>query len=223
MTFMVHSPGDPENKQFFDSLLGAGLKKVKHIRPDAYKANVLTVYIVWEQGYTGPVEFQTYDINDVNTYHTIHIDRTTLSVMGIWPVARTMSELQTAKTVLSYTKTKYSYITNKPAQKKDWCVEWEYLIGMEKERLNRKNPVRGIEKRGPKDTVRGGNKSVFYNVVSEAAADSLVDFMKTVGQEWQRCIPRGSSVEKWMMGPIIEMWLDQNPQFSPVASLTKKK
>jgi hypothetical protein len=220
MTFMVQSPEDKGAIDFRNSLLKAGLKKIKHIRPNAYKANVLTVYIVWEQGYEGSVEFVTYDIDDVNKEHTISIDRSKLHNLGIWPVARTVKEFDLALKVLDYRKSKYNYISNKPEQKSTWCVEWEYLIGMEKERLNRKEPVRGIAKRGPNDTVRGGNKSVFFNVVSEDAADSLIEFMKTVGQEWQRCIPRGSSVEKWMMGPIIEMWKEKNPQFSKMVSLT---
>jgi hypothetical protein len=214
MTFMVQDPYDRQNVDFRNKLLKAGLKKVKHIRPDAYKANVLTVYIVWEQGYEGDVEFVTYDIDDVNKNHTLCIPRKDLYNLGIWPVARNKKDFDLALEILSYKKRSYKNISNKPSEKADWCVEWEYLIGLEKERLNRKEPVRGIIKRGPNDTVRGGNKSKFVNVISEDAADSLVDFFKTVGQVWQQCIPRGSSVENWMMGPVIQMWLDQNPQYA---------
>jgi hypothetical protein len=223
---MVQDPYDKENKNFRNSLLTAGLKKVVHVRPDAYKANVLTVYIVWEQGYSGKVEFVTYDLDDVNKNHTIKIDRDKLYNLGIWPVARTMKEFNLTMDVLSHSKKKYNTINSKSSKKTDWCVEWEYLIGMEKERLNRKTPVRGIAKRGPKDKVRGERLSRFTNVTSEAAADSLADFLNTTGQEWQRCIPRGSSVENWMMGPVIEMWLDLNPHFSSsvnLSTITKKK
>jgi RNA polymerase-interacting CarD/CdnL/TRCF family regulator len=225
MTFMVQDPYDQENKDFRNALLAAGLKKIVHVRPDAYKANVLTIYLVWEQGYDGTVEFVTYDLNNVKKNHSIKVDRKKLHNLGIWPVARTLKEFNLAIDVLSHSKKKYDTINSKQAKKTGWCVEWEYLIGMEKERLNRKTPVRGITKRGPKEAVRGERLSRFVNVVSEAAADSLVDFLNTAGQEWQRCIPRGSSVENWMMGPVIEMWKEKNPQFSPVMPLviTKKK
>lgn len=209
MTFMVQDPFDKENNDFKKLLVDSGLKKIKHVRHDAYKANVLTVYIVWEQGYTGDVEFSTYDVADVNTYHSIKVNRNELRELTIWPVARNIAEFDLAKTILAHAKKKYSFILNNKDQKKDWCVEIEYMIGLEKERLNKANPLR-LSKRGPTDEVRGGAYSKFINVDSEAAADSLVDHLNTVGQSWFRMIPRGSSAENWMMGPVIDMWLDKN-------------
>jgi predicted RNA methylase len=210
MTFMVQDPLDEENKAFRTQLLDAGLKKIKHVRSGAYSANVLTIYAVWEKDYTGPVEFQTYDVVDPTVYHKLMVPRAQLYKMNIWPVARTQQEFALANTVLSYVKKKYSYIKNKVKDKQNWCVEYEYLIGMEKERLNKMNPLRGVAKRGPTDTVRGGSLSKFINVEDSAEADSLVDFLSTVGQEWFRTIPRGSSAENWMVGPLIEMWKDLN-------------
>ena len=208
MTFMVQDPFDADNLKFRNKLLDAGLKKIKHIRPDAYKANVLTVYIVWQEGYTGDVEFSTYDIQNVNVHHSISVSRDKLRNLGVWPVARTVEEFDSALKVLSYKKKKYTTIKNKVTEKADWCVEFEYLIGMEKERLNKMNPLRGIAKRGPTDKVRGGSLSKFINVQDENEADSLVEFLSTVGQEWFRSIPRGSSAENWMVGPLVEMWKD---------------
>ena len=209
MTFMVQDPFDKENNDFKKLLIDSGLKKIRHVRHDAYKANVLTVYIVWQQGYTGDVEFSTYDVNDVNTYHSIWVDRAELRELSIWPVARTDIEFNLAKTILAHAKKKYNFILNNKVQKKDWCVEIEYMIGLEKERLNKANPLR-LAKRGPTEEVRGGSYSKFINVDSEAAADSLVDHLNTVGQPWFRMVPRGSSAENWMMGPVIDMWLDKN-------------
>lgn len=206
MTFMVQDPLDEENKEFRKLLLDAGLKKIKHVRSGAYSANVLTIYAVWEKDYTGDVEFQTYDIIDPTVYHKLMVPRDALYKMNVWPVARTQQEFDLATTVLTHVKKKYSDIKNKVKDKKDWCVEYEYLIGMEKERLNKMNPLRGVSKRGPTDKVRGGSLSKFINVEDSDDADSLVEFLSTVGQSWFRTIPRGSSAENWMVGPLIEMW-----------------
>lgn len=210
MTFMVQDPFDRDNNKFKQLLLNAGLKKIKHIRPDAYTANVLTVYIVWEQGYTGPVEFLTYDVADVNLYHSVSIAKDKLRDMSIWPVARTAAEVDLAVDIMTYAKKRYKFISNKPELKGQWCVEYEYLIGMEKERMNKDAPIRGIAKRGPTDTVRGAGLSKFINVDNEALADSLVNHLSTVGQQWFKMIPRGSSAENWMIGPVIEMWWEKN-------------
>ena len=210
MTFMVQDPLDEENQEFRKQLLDAGLKKIKHVRSGAYSANVLTIYAVWEKDYTGPVEFQTYDVVDPTLYHTLEVPRNDLYKMNVWPVARTQHEFDLAGVVLKHVKKKYPYIKNKVKDKKNWCVEYEYLIGMEKERLNKMNPLRGVAKRGPTDTVRGGSLSKFINVEDSAEADSLVDFLSTVGQEWFRAIPRGSSAENWMVGPLIELWKTVN-------------
>lgn len=217
MTFMVQDPLDTDNQDFRNKLLDAGLKKIKHVRADAYSANVLTIYAVWEQGYTGTVEFQTYDTTDPTLYHSLQVARADLYKMKLWPVARTQEEFDLAKQVLEYVKKKYPDIKNKKSQKNNWCVEFEYLIGMEKERLNKMNPLRGVAKRGPTDTVRGGSLSKFINVNTETEADSLVDFLNTVGQPWFRTIPRGSSAENWMVGPLIEWWKEihkPNPLFA---------
>lgn len=212
MTFMVQDPFDRDNIDFRNTLLKAGLKKIKHVIPNAYKASVLTVYLVWQEGYTGDVEFVTYDVNDVNKWHSLSVPRDRLLNARLWPVARTQHEFDLATSIINLASEKTSnLIQSNPSKKRSWCVEWEYLIGMEKERLNRVNPVRKIEKRGPNDTVRGGSLSRFFNVNSEQEADELVTYLNTVGQEWQRTIPRGSSVENWMMAPVILRWLnDQN-------------
>jgi hypothetical protein len=209
MTFMVQDPYDKENNDFKKLLVDSGLKKIKHVRHDAYKANVLTVYVVWEQGYTGEVEFSTYDVADVNKYHSIRVNRDVLRDLSIWPVARTNTEFDLSGSILAHAKKKYSFILNKADQKRDWCVEIEYMIGLEKERLNKVNPLR-LAKRGPTDVVRGGSYSKFINVDDEAQADSLVEHLNTVGQTWFRMIPRGSSAENWMIGPVVDMWRDIN-------------
>jgi hypothetical protein len=206
MTFMVQDPFDAENNKFKKFLLDQGLKKIKHIRPDAYAANVLTVYIVWEQGYQGPVEFQTYDVDDVSKFHTLSVDRSQMYSIKVWPVARTQKEFDLAKDVLSYAKKSYKFFQSDPAVKSPYCVDWEYLIGLEKERLNRKINIRNLKLLGPTDTVRGKSLSRFYNCVDQAEAQSLFDFLNTTGQEFMMTIPRGSSLENWMIGPLIEMW-----------------
>jgi hypothetical protein len=211
MTFMVQDPFDNDNNSFKKTLLNAGLKKIKHVHPHTYAANVLTIYMVWEEGYTGPVEFHTYDIDDVKTYHKIVIDRDELYDAPIWPVARTTKEFDLAIKVMKNAKKRYKYFYNDPAKRTDYCVDWEYLIGLEKERLNRKINIRNVKVIGPKDKPpRGGSLTKFFNCKDKEQADNLKEFLDTVGQKFMRTIPRGSSVENWMMGPLIEMWLDEN-------------
>lgn len=215
MTFMVQDPLDDENRAFRKALLDAGLKKIKHVRSDAYTANVLTIYAVWAAGYDGPVEFQTYDIDDPTKYHSLLVDRNVLENLSLWPVARTQEEFDLSRNVLSHVQKKYPEIKNKAKQQGDWCVEIEYLIGLEKERLNKKNPLR-LAPKGPGEKVRGGSKSKFINCDSQAERDSLFEFMNTVGQTWFQTIPRGSSAENWMIGPLYEMWRKKhkpNPLF----------
>lgn len=209
MTFMVQDPLDDDNRAFRKALLDAGLKKIKHIRSDAYSANVLTIYAVWAAGYDGPVEFQTYDVDDPTQYHTLWVPRDQLYKLSLWPVARTQEEFDLAQEILGHVKKKYPCIRNKVKNQGDWCVEIEYLIGLEKERLNKKNPLR-LAPKGPGEKVRGGSKSKFINCDSEAERDSLYDFMNTVGQTWFRTIPRGSSAENWMIGPLYELWRDKH-------------
>jgi len=206
MTFMVQDPFDKANIDFRNFLIDSGLKKIRHVRPDAYTANVLTVYIVWEDGYTGDVEFVTYDIDDVNIEHTVVIDRKKLRTMGVWPVVRNDTELALVLDVMSYAKKSYKFFKSDPSTKSSWCVDWEYLIGMEKERLNRKINIRGLKMCGPNDIPRGGSLTRFYNCADQTEAQSLHDFLADTGQKFMQTIPRGSSVENWMMGPLIEMW-----------------
>jgi hypothetical protein len=211
-SFMYQDPFDAENKKLLSSILKSGIKQVKHNLPNTFDANTLTVTLIGEVGYSADLEFLTYDIDkEKNIYHSLSINRQVLCDMGVWPCSRTIEEFNSSLGILKCVSKKYPFIYDNPKKQGQFCVEYEYLIGLDKCRLNRMTPIRGVKAIDKSvESVRGGSLSSFVNVASMSEAIDLVEYINTVGQEWARSIPRGSSFEKWMMGPIISSWKFKN-------------
>ena len=79
-------------------------------------------------------------------------------------------------------------------------VVWEYLIGLDENRFQREVIVRKIRHEPPGILTRN---QCYVEVDSKEQAMSLVAFLEEHAHRFVKMIPRGSSVEGWMMQPLI--------------------
>ena len=188
-----------------DLLVQGGLKYIKQLPPKTFKVNILTQYFICEKGYKGPITQDVYRVDDVNKYETTLVSSTS----DIIPVVRSDSEKVLFDKIWKFKNHKVSIysgednVTNVPG------VEYPYLIGMECEKMNIVRPMRivKVKKAGEKIS---NPKHRFIQTSSLASAKRLAKFLDSEGQEFLRCIPRGSSLENWMVSPLIGYYYDNS-------------
>ena len=193
-----------EDEHVRQSLKNAGLMYFKHVHPDAFDKSVLTVYFRCKRGHNGNVIQEVYTVDDVNNYVTVDLEIT----KDILPVVRSIEEAEMFSKIWSHRKYDSSVINGDKVKEYHSGVEYPYLIGLEKEKLNIKNPMRKIKvkysgtKLGTECSENPKNVK-FIPTENDQEADKLAKMLEETGQQFLRCIPRGSSLENWMVNPLV--------------------
>lgn len=183
-------------------LVERGLYKVKHLPPDTFNATILTSVFHCDPSKAGDtVSISVYDIDDVTKYHTVEHPVNS----DIFPVVRSDSELERFNEVWRHKSYKHPILTCDDPDVTDINgVEYPYLIGMQKEKLNIREPMRKILVKKAGDSANNPTTNhKFIPCESYAQAKRLGDFLENRGQEFLRGLIRGSSLENWMVLPLI--------------------
>ena len=183
-------------------LVERGLYKVKHLPPDTFNATILTsVFYCDPDRASDVVEISVYDVDDVTKYHTVEHPVNS----DIFPVVRSQAELDSFNEIWKYKSYKHPILTCDKDEVFDMPgVEYPYLIGMQKEKLNIRKPMRKVlvkKKDTPPENPTTNHR--FIPCDSHAQAKRLATFLDSQGQEFMKCLIRGSSLEKWMVLPLI--------------------
>jgi len=89
-----------------------------------------------------------------------------------------------------------------------WAVSWEYLIGLQKDRFNGKIVVRNIRVVEPGEKLNKNQRFVKFE--NEDAAKQICLRLQETAHRFIKMLPRGSSVENWMMAPLIQHLMLEN-------------
>lgn len=180
----------------------AGLKYFKHLHPDTFDKNVLTNYFICEKGHEGTAVQEVYAVNDVTKYTTVTHNITS----DIIPVVRTQQELDFFNEVWKHKDFAFNLKAGSEISLSDSGVVFGYMIGMQKEKLNIVSPMRGMCLKTARVDIEEKYKNKdqrFIQIKDDTTAQQLFDFLNTSGQTFLRCIPRGSSLENWMVLPLL--------------------
>ena len=87
-------------------------------------------------------------------------------------------------------------------------ISWEYLIGLQKDRFNGKIVVRNIRVVEPGEKLNKNQRFVKFE--NEDAAKQICLRLQETAHRFIKMLPRGSSVENWMMAPLIQHLMLEN-------------
>ena len=191
-TFMIRK----DCSELRSRLVNEGLTCIRHLSQDTFDANVDTCVISFSKD--DKLEpFLQIDAkgNKLSFDKKFYADGIQI------PVTTDNDDKEFFERTICFTSTKSIHSGERPSLKHR--VVWEYLIGLEPEKYQRPKVLREIRHCLPGTLTKNQR---YVEVTSENEALSLVNFLEENAHRWLRLIPRGSSVEGWMLKPLIGLW-----------------
>lgn len=191
-TFMIRQDFSALRKR----LVMEGLISIRHLLHSVFDADVDTCIISFDSATTSD-SFIQIDVNG----NSLSFERSIYSSGIQIPVTTNEEDKAFFESTIGVSSNRRIFSGERHSKKHR--VAWEYLIGLESGKYEREKVVRNIRHAIPGMLTKNQR---YVEVENEQDAVSLAEFLDTHIHRFLRMVPRGSSVENWMVLPIIGMW-----------------